>query len=70
MIDYTNERYKLSVSESISFIRKNKGLAIGNGFIFALIFAIPVAGMLVAPIVAVIAATIIAVENHNSVERI
>ncbi|MCE3279893.1 MAG: hypothetical protein K0S44_2084 [Bacteroidetes bacterium] len=66
MIDYTNERYKLSVSESISFIRKNKGLAIGNGFIFALIFAIPLAGMLIAPIISVIAATIVAVENHSA----
>ncbi|HEX8517359.1 MAG TPA: EI24 domain-containing protein [Bacteroidia bacterium] len=65
MIDYTNERYKMSISGSIAFVKKNKGLAIGNGFIFALFFAIPFAGVIVAPILSVIAATIVAVEAHK-----
>jgi CysZ protein len=66
MIDYTNERYRLSVSESFSFIRRNKGLAIGNGFVFAVLFAIPFAGIVIAPIIAVIAATIVSVEAHKT----
>jgi CysZ protein len=64
MLDYTSERYRMSVSESTGFIRKNKGLAIGNGFIFALLFAIPYAGVVFAPILGVVAATIVAIEAH------
>lgn len=64
MLDYTNERYRLSVSESVHFIRKNKGLAIGNGFLFAVLFAIPFAGVIIAPVISVIAATIVSVETH------
>jgi CysZ protein len=66
MLDYTNERYKLSVSESIGFVKKNKGLAIGNGCIFAILFAIPFAGVIIAPILSVIAATIVSVEAHKN----
>lgn len=65
MLDYTSERYRMSISESTSFIRRNKGLAIGNGFIFALIFAIPYAGIIFAPILGVIAATVVSVEAHQ-----
>ena len=34
-IDYTNERRRLSLKQSVQFIRANKGLAIGNGIVFA-----------------------------------
>ena len=42
MMDYVNERRKLNISQSVQFIRRNKGLAMGNGFIFSLLFAIPI----------------------------
>ena len=58
MIDYSNERYKLSVSKSVKFVRKNKGFAIANGMIFYLLLMIPILGMLVAPSYSVVAATI------------
>ena len=34
MLDYSCERNKLSTSQSIDFIGKHKGLAIGNGIVF------------------------------------
>jgi CysZ protein len=58
MLDYSCERHKLSTSQSISFIGKHKGLAIGNGLIFLLMHLIPFLGWLLAPSYAVIAATI------------
>ncbi|MEI9958869.1 MAG: EI24 domain-containing protein [Ferruginibacter sp.] len=36
MLDYSSERHKLSTSQSIAFIGKHKGLAIGNGMVFYL----------------------------------
>jgi CysZ protein len=58
MLDYSSERNKLSVVESIDFIGNHKGLAIGNGIVFYLMHAIPVIGWLFAPSYAVIAATL------------
>ena len=58
MLDYSMGRKKISVSESIYFISEHKGLAIGNGLMFYLIQLIPVAGWILAPAYAVIAATL------------
>lgn len=58
MLDYSCERNKLSTSQSISFIGRHKGLAIGNGMVFYLMHFIPILGWLFAPSYAVIAATI------------
>lgn len=58
MLDYSCERYKLTTSQSIAFIGKHKGLAIGNGIIFYLMHLIPLVGWLLAPSYAVIAATL------------
>lgn len=58
MIDYTNERHKLSIGESVSFVRNHKGFAVANGMFFYLILMIPLVGLLVAPSYAVVAATI------------
>ena len=58
MLDYSSERNKLSPSQSIEFIGRHKGLAIGNGLVFYLIHLVPLLGWLVAPSYAVIAATL------------
>lgn len=58
MLDYTCERRKLTASESIFFIGRHKGLAIGNGLIFYLMHLIPFIGWVFAPAYAVIAATL------------
>ncbi len=58
MLDYSFERNKLSPSQSIEFISKHKGLAIGNGLIFYMMHLFPIIGWILAPGYAVIAATI------------
>jgi CysZ protein len=58
MLDYSCERNKLSTAQSIIFISRHKGMAIGNGMVFYLMHLIPVLGWLLAPSYAVIAATI------------
>ncbi len=58
MLDYSSERNKLSASQSIEFIGRHKGLAIGNGMVFYLMHMIPIVGWLLAPSYAVVAATI------------
>ena len=58
MLDYSCERHKLSPAQSIEYIGRHKGLAIGNGMIFFLMHLIPFAGWVLAPAYAVVAATI------------
>jgi len=58
MLDYTSERNNLSASQSMEFIGRHKGLAIGNGIVFYLMHLVPFLGWVLAPSYAVIAATI------------
>ena len=58
MLDYSSERSKLSVAQSIDFIGNHKGLAIGNGLVFYLMHGLPIIGWILAPTYAVIAATL------------
>ena len=58
MLDYSCERHRLSPGESIAFIGKHKGLAIGNGMVFYLMHLLPFIGWVLAPAYAVVAATI------------
>ncbi len=58
MLDYSSERNKLSSAQSIEFIGRHRGLAIGNGLVFYMIHFIPFLGWVLAPGYAVIAATI------------
>ncbi len=66
MVDYSCERQKMSPSESIEFIGKHKGLAIGNGMIFYLMHIVPLLGWMLAPAYAVIAATISLYQQKKS----
>lgn len=56
-LDFFMER-RFSSKESRQFVNANRGLAIGNGSIFLLIFLIPFVGAFVAPTLATISATI------------
>ena len=58
MLDYNSERHKLSVAQSIDFIGRHKGLAIGNGMVFFLMHGILGVGWILAPSYSVIAATL------------
>jgi len=44
-MDYTLERH-IKYRQSISFVRKNRGVAIGNGIVFMLFLLIPVVGVI------------------------
>lgn len=58
MLDYSSERNKLTAQQSIEFIGRHKGLAIGNGMVFYMMHLVPVIGWVFAPSYAVIAATL------------
>lgn len=60
MMDYANERRRLSIKQSVHFIRNNKGIAIANGGFFQLFLYIPIVGMIFAPICGVVGATLAA----------
>lgn len=62
-IDYTLERQRMTVKQSVQFMRNNKGLVIANGMIFSFFMLIPFCGTTLAgfaAILSVIAATIAA----------
>jgi CysZ protein len=67
-IDYTCERRRLTIKESILFMRSNKGLAISNGTVFSAAIMIPWIGGLLAgfaAITSVVAATISVYETED-----
>ena len=66
MLDYSSERNKLSYHQSITFIARHKGLAIGNGIVYYLMHLVPVIGWLFAPSYAVIAATLSIMKARKS----
>jgi len=65
MLDYINERHKLSVREGVNFIRKNRGLAFANGAIFDLLMRIPLVGVTFAPILGCVGATLAVHQKYN-----
>ena len=56
-MDYTLERY-FSYKESVAFVRKHRGIAIGNGIVFMLILFIPVVGIIIVLPLSVVASTV------------
>lgn len=65
MLDYSMERNKQSMQESITFIGNHKGLAIGNGIVFYMMHLIPIVGWILAPAYSVVAATL----SINSIDK-
>lgn len=71
-MDYTLERH-LKYKDSLLFVRKNKGTAIGNGIVFMLFLFIPVLGViLVLPLSVTAAAvkTVELLEAENKIARV
>jgi CysZ protein len=58
MLDYSLERHKLSYTQSVTYISRHKGLAIGNGLMFFMMHLVLIIGWVLAPAYAVIAATL------------
>ena len=69
-IDYTNERRKLSVSESVHYVRQRKAMSCGHGIVFALLLYVPILGVALSSfyaIIATVAATmhVLDIENEH-----
>ena len=67
-IDYTNERRRLTVKQSVRFIRDNKGLAIANGMIFSFFLLIPFCGTCLAGFAAILSVIAATVATHKVVD--
>jgi len=59
---FTLERH-LSVQDSLSFIRRHKGMAVGNGLIYIGMSFIPIVGSFIAPTLSTVAATVESLER-------
>ncbi len=63
LMDYNCERHKMKLIESVRFIKRNRGYAIGIGCVYSLFMSIPTIvgtflGILIAPAIGVVGATI------------
>ena len=61
-MDYTIERH-LTYKESISFVKKHRGLAIGNGIVFMLLLLIPIIGVILVLPSSVVSATKVTIKE-------
>lgn len=71
-MDYTNERRRLNVRESVQFIRSNKGIALGNGSLFSLMMLVPYLGTYLGPIFGTIMCTVgsvLSIHDKVNLER-
>jgi len=59
VMDNYNERYELTIKESIKRIEPHAGAAVGIGLIFYVFLLIPLVGAIVAPVLAAVAATLL-----------
>ena len=66
-MDFSNERNKLSIKESVNFIRKNGGIPIGIGLVFYCCLLIPIIGSFLASLLSIISLTAatLSVEEMN-----
>ncbi len=67
MMDYSCERNKMGVIESVRFIRANKGIAVGLGFCYSIIMWFPLLGFMFAPVMAVSGGTLMVEELKKKV---
>lgn len=66
LTDYTLERKRFSVKQSVDFIKKNRAVTTGVGLGFMLMMFVPLLGWITAPAYGTVAATIAALENINN----
>lgn len=67
-MDFTLERY-FNYTKSKQFVKKNKGIAIGNGAVFTVMLLIPFVGIMITLPIATIAATIDVIERLNTTKK-
>ncbi len=68
-MDYSIERQKLSVSQSVKLVRKRKGIAVANGMIFSVSLIIPLCGVSLAGFTAIISTVAAAIAMTKVVEE-
>ena len=68
-MDYTLERH-FEVKESVAFVKRNRGVAIGNGIVFMGMLFIPVVGIILALPLSVTASTIETVKLIEKENRV
>lgn len=56
-IDFYAERH-FDVKETIAFVSRHRGMAVGNGTLYVLLLAIPILGVFLAPTLGTVAATL------------
>lgn len=66
MMDYAYEMDGFSRVQSRENIRRNAGIAMGNGLIFNLIILLPLIGVILGPVMALVAARVAIDENKNT----
>ena len=64
-MDYTLERH-FNYKDSIIFVSKHKGLAVGNGIVFMLLLLIPLIGFILVLPLSVVSATKITINELHS----
>ena len=64
-MDYTLERH-FEYKKSVAFVRKHRGIAIGNGIVFILFLFIPIIGVILVLPLSVTAASTKTLELLNS----
>ncbi len=66
MLDYNFERHKMTISQSIQFARKNKGLICGIGIVYSLFMLLPLfLGLMFGPVLAVVGGTLSFLERYQ-----
>jgi CysZ protein len=67
-IDYTSERRRMSIKQSVQFIRRNKGMAIANGMVFSFFMLVPFIGTTLAGFVAIVSVVAATIAVHDTVD--
>jgi CysZ protein len=67
-IDYTNERRRLSIKQSVQFMRANKGMVIANGMIFSFFMLVPLCGTTLAGFAAILSVIAATIATHKVVD--
>lgn len=73
LLDYSCERHKYNASQSIQFIKQNRGTACGIGFVYSFFMALPflpgsVIGIMFGPSIGVVGSTISFLEINKTTE--
>lgn len=68
-MDYTMERY-FGYNESIQFVKRHKGTAVGNGFLFSTMLFIPLIGIMLTLPISTVASTIETLKKLEQEKRI